>query len=215
MRHHIKLKIPVKTYIRKYLEHHYPGPQRLTYTNELGKLLYVLLEKQGSSLFSRPSVNFLEKRYRLITDHFIVLLPSNNDVFYRTGFEIPPVNLAIINNFFEEMLIKELHIRASIYEKVGISNNQAIEHLCEDYNIIIDVDITHAAFKKALYRYRKSRKEVKAVERLEIVSEPKKIKSEILKANNCFPCNEASIFNMKSFFPSNERLMCAIKTPTL
>ena len=161
---YLKLKIPVKSYIRKYMEFHYPGPQKLTYRNPLGKLVYICLEKQKSHLFDRPSVNFEEKRYRRLNDHFILLLPANNDTFYRTGFDIPPANLALINNYFENELVKELDIWAATYEKVNISNNQAIEDLCMQCNIIIDIDITQAAFRKALYRYRQSKMNIKPIE---------------------------------------------------
>ena len=55
------------------------------------------------------------------------------------------------------MMIDEINFRCAVYSKVGFSNNQAIEDFCEEYNIIIDEDITHGALKKAEYRHRKNR----------------------------------------------------------
>lgn len=152
--HYIKLPIPVKTYVRKYIEKEYPGPIKLGFKNTLGYYLYVVLEKQ-SSHWHRKHETLLQKRYSLLTDHFIVQLPANSDTFYKTGFSLPISKAILINDYFEDQIIKEINFRANTYCRVGFSRNQAIEDFCEEYNIIIDVDITHGALKKAEYRYRK------------------------------------------------------------
>lgn len=152
---YLKLTIPVKTYVRKYIEAKYPGLIKLGYGTTLGSYIYVCLEKQ-SSPWHKKSLNLLQKRYELLTDHITVLLPANGNTFYTTGFSIPVSKSILINDFFEEKIIDEIHYRCNIYNKVGYSRNQAIEDFCDDYNIIIDVDITHAALKKAEYRLRKN-----------------------------------------------------------
>lgn len=154
---YIKLKVPVKTYIRKYIECKHPGEIHLSITHNLGKLLYACLEKQNSHWYKKPWGES-QQRYNLLTDYITVLLPANGDTFYKTGFMIPPAKKTIVNDFFEDLLIQELNIYCNIMvSKTTQSRNQAIENFCEDYNIYLDVDITHAAIKKSEYRYRKNR----------------------------------------------------------
>ena len=152
----IKVSIPVKTYIRKYIEATYPPPIKLTYGTTLGNYLYVCLEKPTSPWHKMP-LNLLQKRYELINDSITVLLPADANTFYRTGFEVPPAKSLLINDLFEDHVIKEINFRMRVYEKVGYSRNQAIEDFCEEYNIIIDEDITQGALRKAEYRYRKNK----------------------------------------------------------
>lgn len=151
----IKISIPVKTYVRKYIEAKYPGEIRLGYTTQIGSYLFLCLEKQ-SSHWHKKNLNLLQKRYALLTDSIKVLLPASGDTFYKTGFSIPISKSILINDFFEDKIIEEINFRCNTYERVGFSRNQAIEDFCDEYNIIIDVDITHGALKKAEYRYRKS-----------------------------------------------------------
>lgn len=150
----VKLSIPVKTYVRKYIEAKYPGHIKLGYRNTLGSYIYVCLEKEKST-WHKKKINLLQKRYELLKDSITVLLPSNENTFYKTGFSIPITKSILINDFFEDKIIEEINFRCNTYHRVGFSRNQAIEDFCEEYNIIIDVDITFAAFKKAEYRYRK------------------------------------------------------------
>lgn len=152
---YIKLSIPVKTYVRKYIEAKYPGEIKLNFTTTLGRLTHCCLEKH-SSQWHKKGFNFSHTRYKLLTDKIKILLPSNEDTFYKTGFSIPASKSIIINDFFEDQIIEEINFLGDIYNKIGKSRNQAIEHFCEDYDIVIDVDITRDAFKKAAYRYRKN-----------------------------------------------------------
>ncbi len=155
----LKISIPVKTYVRKYIETKYPGPIKIGYGNTLGNYLYVCLEKQ-SSHWHKKNLNLLQKRYELLTDKITVLLPANEDTWYKTGHSVPIAKSIFINDFYEEKIIEEINFRCDTYFRVGFSRNQAIEDFCDEYNIIIDVDITHGALKKAEYRYRKNRAHV-------------------------------------------------------
>ena len=153
---YIKLSVPVKTYVRKYIEVKYPGEIKLNFTSTLGRLVHCCLEKQSSHWWLKKEVNLSQQRYMLLTDKITVLLPWNQGTFYQTGFSIPGAKLAIINNYFEDQIIDEINFWGGIYYKTGKSRNQAIEDFCEHYDIIIDVDITRDAFRKATYRYRKN-----------------------------------------------------------
>jgi hypothetical protein len=152
---YIKLIIPVKTYVKKYIEVKYPGNIKLNLVSTLGRLIYCCLEKQSSPWYKKR-MNFSQRRYKLLTDEITVLLPANQDTFYKTGFSIPAAKSILVNNFFEDQIIDEIIFLCKTYSKIGFSNNLAIEDFCDEYNIIIDDDITHAAFKKAVYRYRKN-----------------------------------------------------------
>lgn len=147
--------------MRKYIEAKYPGQIKIGYGSTLGSYIYVCLEKQSSPWYKKK-LNLLQKRYELLTDQIIVLLPSNEDTFYKTGFSIPISKSILINDFFEDKIIEEINFRCKTYTRVGFSRNQAIEDFCEEYNIIIDEDITHGALKKAEYRYRENLKKNKA-----------------------------------------------------
>lgn len=150
---YLKLSIPVKTYVRKYIEAKYPGDLKLSYTSAIGSFIYVCLEKEKSH-WHKKTDNILLKRSNALPDKIIAYLPADGNTFYRTGFTVPAAKSILINYFFESLLIGEINFRCNVYQKVGYSRNQAIEDFCDEYNIIIDVDITHAAFKKAEYRYR-------------------------------------------------------------
>lgn len=152
-----KLSIPCKTYVRKYIEAKNGGAIKLSYRSTLGSYVYVCLEKE-SSTWHRKTINLLQKRYELLTDHITVLLPGTGDTLYRTGYRIPASKSLLINDFFEDLIIQEINFRCNTYERVGYSRNQAIEDFCDEYNIILDVDITQAALRKAEYRYRKDLK---------------------------------------------------------
>lgn len=141
--------------MRKYIEAKYPGQIKLGYNNTLGSYLYICLEKQTSH-WHKKKLNLLQKRYELLKDSITVLLPANEDTYYKTGFSIPISKSILINDFFEDKIIEEINFRCNTYERVGFSRNQAIEDFCDEYNIIIDVDITHGALKKSEYRYRKN-----------------------------------------------------------
>lgn len=150
---YIKLKIPVKTYVKKYLECKYPGEQKLSLNNVLGKLIYLCLEKENSH-WRDEKINMEWQKYRLMTDEFTVLIPMNGSYLYSVGYTIPEAKSIFISNHFEEQMIHELHMMAVLSNKFGGTNSQAIEDFCEKYNIVIDVDVTFQAFKKAEYRYR-------------------------------------------------------------
>lgn len=136
------------------MEYNYPGLPVISLNDVLGMMLHICLEKTSSQLHEEAQVNFSEMRYRLLTDYFTVLLPANFNTFYRTGFSIPPPNLALINNYFEEAITRELNMMGNAYQEVNLSINQAIEDFCIERNILLDVDISYAALKKAGYRYR-------------------------------------------------------------
>lgn len=150
---YIKLSIPVKTYVRKYIETKYPGPLKLSVTNNLGYLIFSCLEKQNSN-WHKISADHLHIRYNLLKDKINVLLPSDYNYLYANGFSIPAAKGVLINNLFEERIIEEISFCCKIYEKVGFSRRQAIEDFCDTHGIELDLDITYAAIKKAEYRYR-------------------------------------------------------------
>lgn len=99
-------------------------------------------------------MNLHQKRYDLLNDKLTVLLPANDNTFYRTGYSVPEAKSLLINDFFEDKIIRHLHMRCELYATIGRSRNKAIDDFCAQNNIDIDRDITHAALKKAEYRFR-------------------------------------------------------------
>lgn len=150
---YIKLSIPVKTYVRKYIETKYPGPIKLTMTNYIGYLVFVCLEKEKSNWHRQPAYQ-INLRHNLLNDKLVVLLPADHKTLYTNGYNIPPAKSLLINNLFEERINEDLFLVCNTYQKVGISRRQAIDDFCENHGILLDIDITYAALKKAEYRYR-------------------------------------------------------------
>ncbi len=150
--------IPVKSYVRKYIQSRYPNPMVLSLTNYLGTVIYSYLDKHKTPNLVRGGAARTEIRYRLLTDHIKVLIPRSQVHKHLIGFSIPHIKAVLINNLFEEKISEDLHTYCVVYEKAGLPRRKAIEDFCDDNNIEIDLDITYQAFKKAEYRHRKTLK---------------------------------------------------------
>ena len=156
---YIKLNIPVKTYVRKYIETKYPGPMKLTLSNYLGYLIFACLEKQKSN-WHKQGAKHIHVRYNLLNDKLVVLLPADHKTLYTNGYSIPAAKSLLINNLFEEKINEDLFLMCNTYQRVGYSRRQAIEDFCDTHGIELDIDISYAALKKAEYRYRESLKKI-------------------------------------------------------
>lgn len=150
---YIKLVIPVKTYVRKYIEAKHPGFIKLNSTSTIGALIFMCVEKQYSN-WHRQNKSMMMLRYQLLTDKITVMLPGDSITLYSRGFTLPAAKATMINDFFEDKINEEISFRCDIYNKVGYSRRKAIDDFCDEYKIEIDRDITYAALKKAEYRFR-------------------------------------------------------------
>lgn len=151
-----KAQIPVKPYVRKYIERKYGATIRLNTTTTVGFLLYCILEKKNS-YWHRESEVIQQVRYRLLTDKITAIIPANEKTLYTAGYTLPATKAILVNDMFEKIITDEIINRCNTYAQCGLSRNKAIEDFCDEYDILINVDISHDALRKAEYRERVKR----------------------------------------------------------
>lgn len=148
------LKIPTKTYLRKYITHHYRTPIKINYKSSLFSIVLIaLLEKK---VYRDLPTSDRNSRYDEFTDFVSVALPMS--MLYHVGFNLSKDKAIVLNRFFEAKFTEELFFycqRNVLQEKRVGGYNKAIEGFAKQFNIEIDVDITFDSLQKSEYRFRK------------------------------------------------------------
>jgi hypothetical protein len=155
-RSYFKLKLPVKPYILKYLTERFGSPMYIRLQDVIGLFIAAVLEKNVY-----PDLNAVKAhnaRLKLTTS-IELWLPRQWLLNYRYGTDIPEKKILFINNAIEQMFQRDLHL----YYTYNINNYKNKEFLfeafCNQYNIIIDEDVTMDALIKMEYRYRNKNNE--------------------------------------------------------
>ncbi|MGN6293783.1 MAG: hypothetical protein ACTHMV_13650 [Chitinophagaceae bacterium] len=152
------IKVPTKTYLRKYATVKY-GTE-LKYNSTLGIILLSFLEKKVfSTKMNEADVN---TRLQYMND-FLVFTSSIKTAGWK-GLHLSQDKVIAINRFLESNFVEEMHSYCCRHKKnqtwrPGI--DKAIHSFAEQYGIIVDVDITFDALKKSEYRYRRALEEKK------------------------------------------------------
>lgn len=150
------VSIPVKTYVKKYIEARYPQPMILTLNNYLGNVVYSYLEKHKADHLLRTGDNWRHLRHQKLKDHIDVKIPKYLVNKYWVGLHISDIKGILINKLFEEKIAEDLHTYCKVYHLAGMSSRQAIEDFCTEHGIELEIDITYEAFKKAQQRHKKT-----------------------------------------------------------
>jgi len=155
--------IPVKTYVRKYIEARYPQPMILSTNNYLGCVIYSYLEKTNNPLILRQTRSLVNSRYNKLTDSIKIEIPRYQIYKSYLGLNISPFAAILINNLFEEKIIEDLHawcVAYEISESESVNRlypyRQAVEAFCKNHNIDLEIDIAYDTIRKKEYRHKKS-----------------------------------------------------------
>ncbi|OLY92310.1 hypothetical protein [Cnuella takakiae] len=154
------VKVPTKTYLRKYVTASLGAPIALNYSSTLGTLILSLLEMDSFSV----NMNLVKQDTRLTSfDDCIEAVSSIKTMRYK-GYSLTPTKIIAINRFLENAFIEDLyiHCKSSLKKREwrpGIEDG--IRSFAEGCGIIIDEDISLDALKKAEWRFRKKKEERK------------------------------------------------------
>lgn len=152
-RHFFSVVIPVKSYVKKYVEARYPQPMKITLKNYLGAVIYSYITTSKQT--TKKSDYHTAVRYKLLTDNIRILIPCLQVNKGSIGLGIPVEKAVLLNNLFEEKIAEDLHTYCITYSQCGKPQRQAIEDFCEHHNIDIEIDITYGALRKSQYRHKK------------------------------------------------------------
>lgn len=139
----INIEIPVKNYVKVYLESHFKSKEiPLKCDTAIGKFFYGLL-KDGSSLTSK------KQQYNSVCVFVI-----KEKVFVKKGFIIDDNGVIQFNTFIEDLLKRELFAIIDIMiELQKMEFRKAILKACEKMNLD-ESAMPYETIKKAYYRHR-------------------------------------------------------------
>lgn len=145
--------IPMKPYIKKYVQHIYGSVLRLDHSTTIGSIVLCLLTNDHYSI--KISNENADQRLKHLTEKIYIIGPLKA-MSYR-GFTLTNDKIIAINRFFENCFTDHLHtfcecsIKQTLW-RPGVDN--AIRTFAESHGIEIDVDVNYEALKKSQYRYR-------------------------------------------------------------
>jgi hypothetical protein len=150
--------IPTKTYLRKYVHAVYGNPVQLKYNTNLGILVLCLLEKDHFTVDMNKEK--MDVRLSYMNDKIGIITPLSK--MQKRGFSLTNNKIIAINRFIETEFQQELYkyCRDNKQDRSwrpGI--DKSIHAFAEQFGILVDIDITFEALKKAEYRYRKNLQE--------------------------------------------------------
>lgn len=147
------IKVPTKIYLRKYITAKYGNPFPLNYNSTLGTLIICLLDKTPFS----TGMNSSDKDVRLsyMNDAIECVSPAVSARY--KSFELDNDKIIAVNRYMENEFTLELHKWCEDRKEKRVWRpgiDKAINSFADQYNIVVDVDITFDALKKAEYRHR-------------------------------------------------------------
>jgi len=150
------VKIPVKPYIKKYLQALYGRPVVFSTTNYFGATIIAFLDRK---FYSTRKEDIVFKRFDKLTDAIDIYLPKYwlNKRGISYGYDVSMQNTIIINKMFEERFAEDICKHCTLYDTMGFDIKDAIEDFCTVHMVDIETDISFDALKKKEYRYRKEK----------------------------------------------------------
>lgn len=89
------IEIPVKPYIKRYLEKHFGNPVNLSGVRGLNDFFCLLLEKQSQRFDKRSTLNLYSENIKVVI---------TRDVFYRYGWTMTSTSIVSFNSLFEFLI---------------------------------------------------------------------------------------------------------------
>ncbi|MEP7375516.1 MAG: hypothetical protein ABI675_19380 [Chitinophagaceae bacterium] len=153
------IKVPTKIYLRKYVTAKYGHPLPLNYNSTLGTLIICLLDKSPFSI----NMNKEKKDVRLSYMNDVIECTAAATQMRYKNYSLDDDKIIAINRFIENEFVDELYgwcvdkIEKRLW-RPGI--DKAINSFADNYGIVVDIDITFDALKKAEYRHRKRKEKI-------------------------------------------------------
>lgn len=148
------VKVPTKSYLRKYIYAKYGQPIKLNYTTTLGTLILCMLDKEAFTV--KMSEQKKEQRIQYMNDEIILTAPLTT--MRWKGYSLTKDKIIAINRYLEDLFVEDLHR----YCKFNIKDTawrpgikDAIFSFADAYGIDVETDISFEALKKAEFRYKK------------------------------------------------------------
>lgn len=151
------IHLPVKTYVRKYLETIYGNPIFID-----GKTIFsdIILSKLSSNLTSFLPATDLDTRLNRFADKVDIKIPIH--YWYRLEKNVTQHTIVRINRYFENCFESDLHKHVDLQVRyVNAERKAAIESFAAEHKLDVEVDITFEAMKKMEYRHRKEKENSK------------------------------------------------------
>ena len=148
------VKVPTKTYLRKYLQAMYAEELLLHYRSDIGTFILSTLTKETHDV--KLNAEDIADRLSKMTDT-VTFAGSLGTMDYK-GHTVDPEKIIAINRFLEQMFVKDMHLFCATQKRPrawrpGISD--AIYAFAEGLKLELPEDTTFDALKKAESRYRK------------------------------------------------------------
>ena len=138
------IRIPVKPYVKRFLEINYAFPIEFTANPADHRVFQGLLHKPGTHRDKRIGEQLL-----LYTEEVEVLISEHD--FYRYGWELTRTNTVAFGKYFEKRAKTMMRSIIGIHVSLGMPINKSIEKFQERYRF--DEDIwKYEAIKKDFFR---------------------------------------------------------------
>lgn len=149
------IHLPVKGYIKKYLQQKYGCPLTLSANDVFSDVFTAMLLVP---LPVRSPRCQLDQQLNRLDHKLSVKMPI--DLLYRMPSEPNQHSTYRLNKYFENMFREEFCENVDrLVQFAALERQVAIEHMATRYHLEIDVDTTLDALKKMEYRYRKEKEE--------------------------------------------------------
>ncbi len=145
--------IPVKTYVRKYIEGKYPQPMVLSVKNLMGTVIFSILSKDKIKNHSKKGRVYTNTKFSQLNDSINVLVPNTG--LNKKDLQPCKIKATFINDLFAEKIEEDIYTSCTAYQVAGLTMRRAIEDFANRYGIIIGTEISFDSLKKAEYRRRK------------------------------------------------------------
>ena len=155
----VVIEVPVKRYIKVYLERHYRHPKikkhnspvvELTRKTTIGDKLYDLVEKPRR----RDELKYVTSQY----NHTVYILLTK-DLFLRRGHHLTNSNIISFNNTVEREINLKVRVEADTVRRLFPEKlikevlHDVLKSLCLNFEIL-----PYETVKQAYFRYRKAQK---------------------------------------------------------
>lgn len=138
----VTIELPVKPYIRNYLEVNFGKPVKLTRESHVGKFFFLLTEST-----SRRH----DKKYSPYKDRVNIVITEN--AYLRNGSLITPTGIMDFNNFMEDLIKIQLFTYIdALRESSTINLKSAFERYRDKFEID-ESSFSYENIKKTYYRY--------------------------------------------------------------
>lgn len=143
----LHLEVPVKPYIKSYLENRYGSPAKLAGNDIIGNYFIKLLEDYSREQDKSIDISYYSQK---------IIIAVNQDIVLRNGSYITKTNVRDFNRKVERIIKERIHdfLNAALKYSPNIQFKKAIDDFREE-NGLPEHCFSYEAIKKDFYRYRK------------------------------------------------------------